>query len=147
MNLRPMQLSDLDEVMNIEQSVYLYPWSKNNFMTSFTNHDDAWVVCAANGEMLGYFVQMAVVEEMHLLNMTVKSTAQRQGLGRFLLSKAIQQAKLMKMRSMLLEVRASNQPALKLYAAFGFTLIGRRKNYYQQREDALVLRCVIADPD
>jgi ribosomal-protein-alanine N-acetyltransferase len=143
----PMELADLDEVMQIENAVFTHPWSKTNFLDSLRNSDNAWVVRAADGELLGYFVQMAVVDESHLLTVAVKASVQKQGLGNFILGLMLQQAKLMLMNSVLLEVRESNLPALKLYQQFGFEQIGRRKNYYQaghqQREDALVLRYLL----
>ncbi len=144
----PMQLSDLDEVMEIEQAVYSHPWGRVSFIATLKNNDNAWVLRAGSGEMLGYTVQMAVVDEAHLLTLAVKASAQHQGLGKLLLGFAVQQARLMHMKSMLLEVRVSNQHALSLYQSFGFELIARRKNYYQsgqQREDALILRYDLQD--
>ena len=139
-----MQLSDLDEVMAIEQAVYTHPWGRVSFIDSLKNNDDAWVVRSVAGQLLGYLVQMAVVDEAHLLNIAVLGSAQNQGLGKIMLGFAVQQAALLRMKFMLLEVRVSNQPALMLYQQFGFELIARRKNYYQtdqqQREDALILR-------
>ena len=147
LTMQPMQSGDLDEVLAIEQTVYSHPWSHANFIDALNNNNPAWVVRAGDGEILGYYVQMAVVDESHLLTLAVKGSMQRQGLGKLLLAHLLQQAKLMGMVSVMLEVRVSNQAALKLYEAFGFTAIGRRKNYYQinqqQREDALVLRYLI----
>jgi len=143
-----MQLSDLDAVLAIEQAEYSHPWGRVGFVDSLKNNDNAWVLRNAAGDLLGYFVQMVVVDEMHLLNIAVAGTAQRQGLGKLLLGYAVQQATLLKMTSMLLEVRVSNSPALTLYQSFGFELIARRKNYYQteqqQREDALILRFALS---
>jgi len=140
----PMTLADLDEIMLIENAVFSHPWSRANFDDSLSNRDNAWVARSAQGELLAYFVQMAVVDESHLLTVAVKASAQHQGLGRLMLDLVAQQAALMQMQSILLEVRSSNQRALTLYQRYGFVQIGVRKNYYQldsqQREDALVLR-------
>ena len=110
-----MQLSDLDEVMAIEQAVYTHPWGRVSFIDSLKNNDDAWVVRSVAGQLLGYLVQMAVVDEAHLLNIAVLGSAQNQGLGKIMLGFAVQQAALLRMKFMLLEVRVSNQPALMLY--------------------------------
>jgi len=140
----PMQLADLDEIMLIENAAFSHPWSRGNFVDSLSNMDNAWVARSAQRELLAYFVQMAVVDESHLLTIAVKASAQRQGLGSLMLDLVVQQAALMQMTSILLEVRSSNLRALALYQRFGFVQIGLRKNYYQrtaqQREDALVLR-------
>ena len=147
LRLLRMQPSDLDQVLAIEQALYSHPWSRGSFVDSLSNGDDAWVVRSAADDMLGYLVQMAVVDEAHLLNIAVHRSAQQQGLGKFLLGFAVEQAKLMQMTSILLEVRLSNQHAARLYQSFGFELIARRKNYYrtdqQQREDALIMRYAI----
>ena len=151
LQLQAMQLTDLDEVMAIEQAVYAYPWTRVNFIDSLKNHDDACVLRANDGELMAYFVQMNVVDESHLLTIAVKSALQNQGLGKYMLKAAVEHATLAHMQSMLLEVRMSNQRALQLYEKFGFVLIGRRKNYYQaaqaQREDALIMRYEIPVQD
>lgn len=143
LQLIPMHLADLDEVMAIEQAVYSHPWTRKNFDDTISNRDFAWVARHRDGELLGYFVHMVVMDESHLLTIAVKESVQRQGLGRFLLQKLIEHARLMELKSVLLEVRQSNIRALDLYEALGFVEIGRRKNYYQLtqqlREDALIL--------
>jgi len=146
-----MQLSDVDDVLAIEQSVYAHPWSRSGFVDSLRNSDDAWVARNAGGELIGYVVQMTVIDESHLLTIAVKGSLQRQGFGLALLRFAIQRAHTMNMKSMMLEVRVSNLRALQMYRKFGFVQIGQRKNYYQadhqQREDALILRCPISSQD
>ena len=142
-----MQIADLDDVMAIENKAHSHPWSKGNFVDSLAHECDAWVVRSDDGVMLGYFVQTPVVDETHLLTIAVKEEMQGQGIGRFLLHQVIERAQLMQMAAVSLEVRVSNLRAIALYDAFGFLLVGRRKNYYeaaqQQREDALVLRRLI----
>lgn len=142
-----MQSTDLDDVMAIERTVYDWPWSLGNYESCLSNHDDAWVALASNGELQGYYVQMMVVDEVHLLTIAVKQQFQRQGLGKFLLGHALQQAKIKQLQVMLLELRVSNLRAMQLYQSCGFVLVGRRKNYYrvdqQQREDALIMRLEI----
>lgn len=145
MNLiaNPMQLTDLDEVMAIESSVYSHPWSRGNFVDSISLGHDAWVVRSEDG-MVGYFVQMPVVDEMHLLTIAVKGTWQGQGVGVYLLRMLVEHAVKFKMQAVSLEVRTSNSRALAVYEKFGFLQVGRRKNYYEcaggGREDALILR-------
>ena len=148
MAIRAMQQSDLVHVMAIEQTVHDWPWSLGNYEDCLSSHYDAWVALASDGELQGYYVLMTVVDEAHLLTIAVKQCCQRQGLGKYLLSHALAQAKRNKLTSMLLELRLSNQPAMQLYQSCGFVLVGRRKNYYrvdqQQREDALIMRIDIA---
>jgi ribosomal-protein-alanine N-acetyltransferase len=140
----PMQASDLEQVLALEESVYPYPWSMANFVDSLNSQYEAWVLRDRDGYLLGYFLLMAIVDEAHLLNVAVSAEKQGQGLGRFLLNQSVACARGLGMESMLLEVRPSNTRALQIYERYGFKQIGRRKGYYpaanQQREDAVVMR-------
>ncbi|QBQ39618.1 ribosomal-protein-alanine N-acetyltransferase [Pseudoduganella plicata] len=143
----PMAPGDLEEVVAIEQSVYPHPWTRTNFADSLKHGYQAWVLRNAARELMGYFLVMAVVDEAHLLNVAVASAWQGQGLGRFLLNQSVACARGLGMASMLLEVRPSNERALRIYRRYGFAEIGRRKGYYPAangaREDAIVMRIAL----
>ncbi|WP_373992110.1 ribosomal protein S18-alanine N-acetyltransferase [Duganella sp. BuS-21] len=144
LNYEPMHKTDLEQVLALEESVYPHPWSMANFVDSLNSNYEAWVLRDRDGELLGYFLLMAVVDESHLLNVAVSASKQGQGLGRFLLNQAVACSRGLGMESVLLEVRPSNTRALKIYERYGFKQIGRRKGYYPaaegQREDAIVMR-------
>jgi ribosomal-protein-alanine N-acetyltransferase len=94
------------------------------------------------GELVGYFVLMAVAGEAHLLNLSIAARHQRSGHGGALLAEAAALARSLGARSVFLEVRPSNRAAQTLYTRFGFRKIAVRKGYYPAnpgREDALVL--------
>ena len=143
----PMVVADVDEVLALEQSVYPHPWSRGNFLDSLSSGYHGWVVRDDRRALAGYFLLMAAVDEAHLLNVAVAAGRQREGLGRYLLDKVAASARGLGMESVLLEVRPSNLRALKVYEKYGYTEIGRRKNYYPahngQREDAIVMRFVL----
>ena len=82
--LRTMTHEDLDAVMAIEQSAYSHPWSRGNFRDSLNPLFDAHCLWL-EGELLGYFLAMHGVEEMHLLNITVAPARQGQGWGHMML--------------------------------------------------------------
>ena len=93
-------------------------------------------------ELAGYIVMMPIVDEYHLLNISIRADLQGTGLGKHLLQWGIGHAITKGMTGMLLEVRPSNEVAKTLYEREGFKLIGLRKNYYpakKGREDAMVL--------
>src|SRR5471032_930349 len=140
----PMQEADIDDVLAVELAVYPHPWSRNNFADSLACEYQAWLLRDQAGELLGYFLLMAIVDEAHLLNVAVAASQQGRGLGRFLLNQAVACARGLGMESVLLEVRPSNTRALEIYERYGFARIGLRKAYYpaanQQREDAIVMR-------
>ena len=147
LNYEPMQRSDLEDVVALEQTVYPHPWSMANFEDSLNSKYEAWILRDRNGDLLGYFLLMAAVDEAHLLNVAVSAERQGQGLGRLLLNQAVACARGLGMESVLLEVRPSNTRALEIYERYGFKHIGRRKGYYPaangQREDALVMRFLL----
>jgi ribosomal-protein-alanine N-acetyltransferase len=142
--LAPMAVADVDEVHALEQSVFPHPWSRANFLDSLASGYDGWVLREQGGALAGYFLLMYAVDEAHLLDVALAAPRQRAGLGRYLLDRATARARQQGMESVLLEVRPSNQRALAVYRAYGFTEIGRRKAYYPahegQREDAIVMR-------
>ncbi|WP_244848479.1 ribosomal protein S18-alanine N-acetyltransferase [Caballeronia sp. SL2Y3] len=142
--LTPMTEADLDEVAAVEKLAYEFPWSRGNFQDSLRNGYYGVCLRHVTGTLIGYCVLMPVVDEMHLLNLCVAPCAQRAGAGLTLLREAVRVARAEKLEGMLLEVRPSNARAIQLYERFGFTAIGRRKNYYparhRSREDAIVMR-------
>ena len=137
----PMNMSDLDEIIAIENVVYPFPWSRGNFADSISAGYSAWV-CRIGGELVGYAVVMLALDEAHLLNISVDAKRQGMGFGARLLRHAMQVARDRGATTLLPEVRPSNDRALELYEHFGFVRIGVRKNYYPAavgREDAIVL--------
>ncbi|CAN5343811.1 ribosomal protein S18-alanine N-acetyltransferase [soil metagenome] len=140
----PMRVEDLEEVQLIENDVYPHPWTPGNFLDSIYSGYETLTLRDANGVLIGYFLVMLVVDEAHLLNVTVRRDLHGLGLGRMLLDQAASLAREKKMHSLLLEVRPSNARALAVYLRYGFEQIGRRKSYYPAagnlREDALVMR-------
>lgn len=139
-----MSALDLEAVAEIEKRAYSHPWTRGNFENSVKAGHLGLTLRNPAGKLVAYAVLMPVVDEMHLLNITVDPRLQRQGLGRLLLGMALATTHGHHLYTMLLEVRPSNTGALALYQEAGFTEIGRRKGYYpaagQRREDALVLR-------
>jgi ribosomal-protein-alanine N-acetyltransferase len=89
--------------------------------------------------LIGLGCLWAVLEEAHITLLAIDLPYQRQGLGQFLLTALLAQARDRHLEWATLEVRDSNQPALKLYEKFGFEFVGRRRGYYQKTgEDALI---------
>ena len=139
--MQPMQVADLDEVLAIEFAVCPFPWGSGNFSDSLSSGYSCWV-CRVDGTLIGYFVLMLIVDEAHLLTISVAAKRQKLGFGARLLRQAMDIALQRGARTLLLEVRPSNVSALSLYRQYGFKQIGVRRDYYPAehgREDALVL--------
>jgi ribosomal-protein-alanine N-acetyltransferase len=141
--LRAMGTRDLDTVLVIEASAYSFPWSRGNFIDSLAAGYHARVLVDAEAGIVGYFVAMAGVEEMHLLNITVAPSWQGRGLARLMLDALEAECHAQRLATLWLEVRASNQRARALYARRGFAEVGVRRSYYpaafSKREDAVVM--------
>jgi len=138
----PMQASDLAWVAAQDRELYPFPWSEGNFSDSLAAGYGCWMMFDG-AEPVGYAVLMRVLDEAHILNISVVTGRQRGGLGRRLLDHLADRAREAGAAQLFLEVRPSNAPALALYAGAGFETIGRRKGYYPAqggREDALVMR-------
>ena len=137
--LLPERLGDLLEV---ERLAYPHPWTRGNFLDALTSGDQTQLLMAGD-ELLGYFVAMKGVDEVHLLNLTVAPAYQRQGWARVMLDALAIWSRGQGAQWLWLEVRQSNERAVEIYLSHGFRRVGVRKNYYpavrQQREDAVVM--------
>jgi [ribosomal protein S18]-alanine N-acetyltransferase len=146
LSLRPMREDDLDAIMQIEPTIYSHPWTRGNFSDSLNSGYSAWVL-ESEGIMIGYALLMLVMDEAHLLNLSIAKTQQKQGLGRYLLEHMLKIAKTHKATNMFLEVRPSNISAIALYENMGFCEISVRRGYYPAdpktsetgREDAVLM--------
>jgi ribosomal-protein-alanine N-acetyltransferase len=141
LQFRPMDESDLAWVAAQDVELYPFPWSAGNFADSISAGYGCWVMLDG-AERVGYGVLMMVIDEAHILNISVVAARQKGGLGRRLLEHFATLARQAGARRWLLEVRPSNGPALALYGRTGFQTIGRRKGYYPAhggREDGLVM--------
>jgi ribosomal-protein-alanine N-acetyltransferase len=140
--LRTMTPENLDAVMAIEQAAYSHPWSRGNFRDSLNPLFDAQCLWLGD-ELLGYFLAMHGVEEMHLLNITVAPAHQGEGWGHMMLDALSLISRNVGAQTLWLEVRQSNARALQVYERYGFVRVGLRKDYYpadrQQREHAVVM--------
>lgn len=138
----PMTPERLDEILAIECQAYEHPWTRGNFIDSLRSGYQAQVL-TADGAVLGYFVAMKGVDEVHLLNLTVAPAHQGDGWGRLLLDGLALWARSQAAQWLWLEVRVSNRRAQRIYETHGYRRVGERKSYYPagpgRREDAVVM--------
>jgi ribosomal-protein-alanine N-acetyltransferase len=142
----PMAEADLDDVVSAEKEIYPFPWTRGNFLDALAAGYSAWVLRNADGAVAAYAVMMIALDEAHLLNLSVARREQRTGLGWRTLDWMADVARGYGGRTMLLEVRPSNESAQRLYLRYGFERIGIRRGYYPThggREDAIVMRIAL----
>lgn len=141
--LEQMQIGDLDAVLDLEQRAYSFPWTRGNFIDSLAAGYLARLLRDAQGQLLGYFLAMPGVSEMHLLNIAVAPEHQGQGHARRMLDALSALARQQGCEQIWLEVRRSNVRAREVYARYGYVETGIRRAYYPavagQREDAVLM--------
>ena len=153
--LEPLTVERLEAVCAVEQTAYSHPWTRANFIDSMAVGYHCQCLLAPTavpglptpvtglGEtLIGYFVAMQGVDEVHLLNITVAPACQGQGWGRVMLDALAIWARGQGAQWLWLEVRTSNTRAQQVYLRYGYRRVGERKNYYPcegGREDAIVM--------
>lgn len=138
--VQPMTADDLSQVIALEQQAHPTPWSPALVQRSWQDHQ-AWVLREGSSVVAFAFVQR-ILDEAHLLDVVVDPAYRGRGWGRDLLTELITRSPDEGVTIWLLEVRASNQPAIALYQSLGFNEMGIRRGYYvdaQGREDALLM--------
>ena len=134
--------ADLPSVLPIERAAYSHPWTPRNLQDAMGAGNLAQLLWHGDA-LVGYFVAMPGVDEVHLLNITVAPKHQGQGIARLLLDVLALWALQLGKPWIWLEVRRSNERALAVYQRYGFAQVGLRKAYYPDtrttREDAIVM--------
>ncbi len=151
LELRRLELSDLDAIERIERASYRTPWSRSMFASELAKPTSlSFGAIDEDGTLVGYLVLSKYVDAWHVMNVAVSPERRRQGIAAALLRRLLELTKDDALRGYTLEVRVSNSGAIKLYERFGFRAKGTRRGYYtDNREDALIMwrDADPADPD
>ena len=153
--LELMREADIATVQEIEREIFATPWPRNAYFRELASRSSAYYVvlrqegvvrpAAYQGSELdptivGYGGMWRMYDEAHVTTIGVRRDLHHQGFGRILFAGLIQAAYDMGAKWVTLEVRTSNENAMKMYEAFSFKVIGRRKGYYTDNgEDAIVM--------
>ncbi len=136
----PLLESHIEAIQVIEKEWNSSPWSEQSFRNELTNPHSVFRVMILNGDVVGYGGIWNLVDECHVTTLAVSKETRRFGLGRKLIEHLLSEAKSAKMTCATLEVRASNEGAIKLYESLGFCRAAVRKKYYpDNQEDAIVM--------
>ena len=140
--LRKLELRDLGAIERVERESYPTPWSRSMFAGELAKPSSLSVGAfdAESGELVGYLVISRYVDAWHVMNLAVTESYRRRGVARTLLDHLFELTAADERRGYTLEVRVSNEGAIKLYEAMGFVARGVRRGYYtDNREDALIM--------
>jgi len=141
-DVRPATIADVGAIVAIEKAAFSDPWSETAFHEALA-HPAVFFACARRGgdDIAGYVVAWFAADEGEIANLAVSPVAWGYGVGRALLTSALDVATTRGATAVYLEVRDSNERARRLYRSRDFEEVGRRKGYYRRPvEDAIVLR-------
>lgn len=137
--IEKMQTKDLPEVAEIEARVFSVPWSEQGFADAL-KQDTIFVTAKQDGQVVGYCGMYCSFEEGEITNVAVLPEAQNHGIGKKIISALLRASQKKNISRIVLEVRVSNTPAIRLYEGFGFQKAGIRKGFYEKpREDAAIM--------
>lgn len=140
MEIRPMLLSDLDQVVPIEDVSFPSPWSRELFEAELKRSMARYFSALEAGRVVGYMGYWEVPGEAHVITLAVDPGARRRGVARALIDHCLRYAALRGATLATLEVREGNIAGRSLYEKAGFRTVAIRKKYYQDnQEDAIVM--------
>ena len=141
-DIRRLDLSDLDAIDAIEQRAYPTPWSRAMFASELAKPTSICLGAFEGDELVGYIVNSRYVDAWHVMNVAVDPDRRRRGIATQLLEHLFELTLGDERRGYTLEVRISNDAAIRLYERLGFEPRGLRRGYYtDNREDALIMWC------
>lgn len=146
-----MNNDDIDQVIWIDEESFPNPWPRHSYHYEINQNANsrAWVLEVVKGEggkkeIAAMAVLWIVLDEVHIGTIAVHPSYRGVGLGKFFLTRILEKTFEEGVIKAFLEVRKSNQAAIRLYQSLGFTIDGIRKEYYRDnREDALMMSCEI----
>lgn len=152
-HVHPFHSRDLDDVLAIEQESFSEPWTRGMFEAELMgNPFGRFLGAFCHSEMppakrlLGYICYWVVFDELRLMNLAVQPDHRRQGIASHLVRHAVEEGITQGTTRALLEVRAGNRLAQKLYETLGFQQYGRRRSYYTNPdEDAILMQLQLAE--
>jgi [ribosomal protein S18]-alanine N-acetyltransferase len=135
-----MTEADLEEILAIENDSYPLPWNRDHFLDELKSaHAFPLVALVSDGRIAGYICPYLLLEEGHILNVAVHRDFRGRGVGRLLVERVLRDCRAGGADYISLEVRPSNAAALALYRLLGFVETGRRRKYYENGEDAIIM--------
>ncbi len=139
MIIREMTGDDVSRIAELESKIFSDPWSESSFEYEvFHNEYSIPLVLEDGEEIIGYTIIWKMFEEFHIANFALRPESQGKQIGSAFFREVLKLADGCDFA--LLEVRETNVRAIHLYKKFGFRIIMRRRAYYRDGEDALVMQ-------
>lgn len=146
MNIRIMTEDDIDDVCRIENESFAVPWSRESIEKAYEQPGNIYIIAEEEDEVIGFAGFWTSFDTADLCSIAVKEKYRKRHTGYELLSEGIRLCRQNGIERIMLEVRASNEPAIKLYHKMDFKEIGKRRGYYKEPvEDALIMEKKFTD--
>lgn len=140
LKIRLMEAGDAAEVSAIEAANFSIPWKEKDFLDSIVLPHTVYVAALLGDKVVGYCGCYQSLEEAEIVNVAVDESVRGRHIGHKMIEKMIEEGRKLGICSYMLEVRASNAPAIALYESLGFKNLGVRKNFYDlPKEDAIIM--------
>lgn len=139
LELSIMNISDLDTISNILESEFDDFWNYNILKQELENKNSIYIVAKKSNNIVGFGGIWKSIDDVHITNIVTKKTFRHQGIASKILEKLINITKDLNFSSITLEVNEHNLNAIKLYEKFNFENLGRRKKYYNNSDDAIIM--------
>ena len=138
--IRELEIGDLDAIEAIEMRAYPTPWSRSMFASELAKPTSICLGAFEGEQLVGYMINSRYVDAWHVMNVAIDPDRQRRGVATALIQRLFELTDDDERRGYTLEVRVSNEGAIRLYRSLGFEPRGIRRGYYtDNREDALIM--------
>jgi ribosomal-protein-alanine N-acetyltransferase len=133
--IQRLQKKDIDQVVSLENSAFVYPWKKEAIQKMSEDKNFCFLVAKINDEVVGNCALHSILGEGEITNVSVKKEVRMQGIAGEMFSELLKEGKKMRIQDYTLEVRSENIAAISLYKSFAFQKEGIRKNFYRNPID------------
>lgn len=137
MHIRRTVFNDIDAILKIESLSIPHPYTQEQFLEELSNKNSHFFVVVNKDEVIAYLLCHLILNEIELIKIVVHPDFQRQGIGLKIFYHLLDLHP--DIKKINLEVRESNQIAIQFYQKLGFDRVGKRTNYYSNREDAILM--------
>ncbi len=138
-NIVNVQENYIEDIFAIESKEIIVPWSKDALLNLIRQQNIIFRAMLLDDEVIGYYSFQKVFDEGYINNLAIKREYQSKGYGTKLFADLIERAQKFEVKALTLEVEYDNERAIKLYKKFGFIEEGRRKNFYLNKKDAIIM--------
>lgn len=139
----PMTIDDLECIKEELEEKFDKFWTYGILKTEIANINSRYIVAKCKDEIIGFAGVLFIVDEANIMNIVIRKDMRKKGVGTTMLKKIIDISIKQKAKFITLEVNYNNFPAIKLYKKFEFEEIGRRKKYYNNRDDAIIMTKIL----